>query len=132
MEEYVYDLYYAQTCNDVWFESNQIMIQYPEYLVSEHNSDDEDKSTTDSNSESHWRNDYPDSETDSDNFYPSTPENCYYSDSYDEDLGELENVDQSLTLKLRSQLRNYRISSRSKPERRETSDSDSNEEFGIL
>lgn len=60
--DYVYDLYYAQTSDDVWLESNNILVQQPEY-PEEDDCEDENESS-DSNAESHWKNDYPDMDPD--------------------------------------------------------------------
>ncbi|XP_011635939.1 probable RNA polymerase II nuclear localization protein SLC7A6OS [Pogonomyrmex barbatus] len=83
IEDFVYDLYYAQTCEDIWFESDNIMVWRPEH--SETNSEHESESS-DSNSESNWRNDYPD--TDPDRSRDSNSDSDDYFDVYqtDEDL----------------------------------------------
>lgn len=61
IEAYVYDLYYAQTSDDIWFESDNIMVRQSEH--SDVVFEDEDDSS-DSNAESNWRNDYPDTDPD--------------------------------------------------------------------
>lgn len=61
IEDYVYDLYYAQTSDDIWFESDNIMVRQSEH--SDVVFEDEDESS-DSNAESNWRNDYPDTDPD--------------------------------------------------------------------
>lgn len=77
--DYVYDLYYAQTSDDIWFESDNILVQQPDYP--DVNFEDEDDSS-DSNAESHWRNDYPD--TDPDRSSNSDDElDLYDTDRYD-------------------------------------------------
>lgn len=64
--DYVYDLYYAQTGDDVWLETNNILVRQPEYPTTEVEADlDDDNDSSDSNAESHWRNDYPDTDPDS-------------------------------------------------------------------
>ncbi|XP_071557598.1 uncharacterized protein Fs(2)ltopp43 [Temnothorax nylanderi] len=62
--DYVYDIYYAQTSDDVFdmFDSNNILVKRPEY-DSDVGVEDEDNSS-DSNAESHWKNDYPDTDPD--------------------------------------------------------------------
>lgn len=63
--DYVYDLYYAQTGNDFWLESNNILVQKPEYPDADVEMDfSNDNESSDSNAESHWRNDYPDTDPD--------------------------------------------------------------------
>ncbi|KYN42468.1 Protein SLC7A6OS [Trachymyrmex septentrionalis] len=63
LHNYVYDLYCAQTCKE-WFENdeNNILVLRPDYLDSvEFEQDDQ---SSDSNAESNWRNDYPDTDPD--------------------------------------------------------------------
>ncbi|XP_012230449.2 probable RNA polymerase II nuclear localization protein SLC7A6OS [Linepithema humile] len=61
---YVYDLYYVEMDEDVWFDSARILVQHPKLNIYDECSDYEDwKDSSDSNSESNWRNDYPDTET---------------------------------------------------------------------
>lgn len=63
IEDYVYDLYYAQTSDDIWFDSNNIMVRGPGYSEVEVGFQDEDDSS-DSNAESNWKNEYPDTDPD--------------------------------------------------------------------
>ncbi|KAL0123877.1 hypothetical protein PUN28_006012 [Cardiocondyla obscurior] len=63
IEDYVYDLYYAQTSDNLWFENhNTYMVRRPEACTVVDSEDDDDSS--DSNAESNWRNDYPDTDPD--------------------------------------------------------------------
>jgi len=59
----VYDLYYAQTYDDIWFESDNILVRRMEHSYKDVEEEDVDDSS-DSNAESHWRNDYPDTDPD--------------------------------------------------------------------
>ncbi|XP_018377976.1 PREDICTED: probable RNA polymerase II nuclear localization protein SLC7A6OS [Trachymyrmex cornetzi] len=64
LHNYVYDLYCAQTSNDLWFENDEdnILVRRPDYSDSvEFEQNDE---SSDSNAESNWKNDYPDTDPD--------------------------------------------------------------------
>ncbi|XP_020297275.1 probable RNA polymerase II nuclear localization protein SLC7A6OS [Pseudomyrmex gracilis] len=124
MEEYVYDLYCAQTCSHVWYESDKIMVQHCVDLVPEQDSD-EDKSTTDSNSESHWKNDYPDDSDSNSSDANNTPK--YYS-SVDSSESEQDDLDKC-TAMLRK-LKPQKSTSESVDEG--NSSDDSNKSFGIM
>ncbi|EFN64190.1 hypothetical protein EAG_09001 [Camponotus floridanus] len=64
IEEFVFDLYCGPTTNDdVWLENNEILVQEPEYPDFDYD-DESAESTDDSNAESHWLNDYPDTDYD--------------------------------------------------------------------
>ncbi|KYN05537.1 Protein SLC7A6OS [Cyphomyrmex costatus] len=64
LHNYVYDLYCAQTANNLWFENDEdnILVRRPDYSDSVE-LEDEDESS-DSNAESNWKNDYPDTDPD--------------------------------------------------------------------
>lgn len=65
-EDYVYDLYCAQTSDNVWFASDsRLMLRQPDYSIADDVPlEDDDHDSTDSNAESYWKNDYPDTESD--------------------------------------------------------------------
>jgi len=65
IENYVYDLYYMKTNEDVWYDSSQIYIQDPKYREHQDSDTEEVEYSSDSNSESNWRNDYPDTDSSS-------------------------------------------------------------------
>jgi len=78
IEDYVYDLYYAQTSDDIWFDSD-ILVRQPDYSDVELQSEDDSE---DSNAESHWKNDYPDTDPDRSS-KDSDQDDCSNSDSDD-------------------------------------------------
>lgn len=63
-ETYVYDLYYMEVDEDVWSDSSKIFIQQPNHFetYSDFNNVEDTGESSDSNSESNWRNDYPDTD----------------------------------------------------------------------
>jgi len=63
VENYVYDLYYVEMDEDVWFDSSKIFIQDPKYTENQDLDIDDIEYSSDSNSESNWRNDYPDTDS---------------------------------------------------------------------
>jgi len=63
IKDFVYDLYYAQRCDDIWFENDNILVRQLEYQNEENEEQCESSDdSSDSNAESHWKNDYPDTE----------------------------------------------------------------------
>lgn len=78
----------------MWLENNEILIQEPEYPYVY--SESESESTDDSNAESHWLNDYPDTDysdhsrdEDYDSDY-SNNDDCLYGDPEDHEDDEEE------------------------------------------
>ncbi|XP_017878535.1 probable RNA polymerase II nuclear localization protein SLC7A6OS isoform X2 [Ceratina calcarata] len=62
---YVYDLYYAQTEDDIYLDDEVLVHPYEQELVFDNYRDESYRvecESEDSNSESNWRNDYPDSD----------------------------------------------------------------------
>lgn len=64
-DSYVYDLYYVQTENDIYLDDKVSVHPYDQELVFDNYRDngysEVQCESEDSNSESNWRNDYPDS-----------------------------------------------------------------------
>ncbi|XP_072763473.1 probable RNA polymerase II nuclear localization protein SLC7A6OS [Anoplolepis gracilipes] len=63
IEDFVFDLYCGPTNDeDVWFENNEILVQEPPDYPYYDADDVSEASSEDSNAESNWRNDYPDTD----------------------------------------------------------------------
>lgn len=101
IEDFVYDLYYAQHCDDIWFESDNIQVRQSEYqnegCEEEYELSDD---SSDSNAEAHYRNDYPDTE-------PSYSDDSNENDSDENELYDITRTNHERRRRRRQELDYY-------------------------
>ncbi|XP_011877751.1 PREDICTED: probable RNA polymerase II nuclear localization protein SLC7A6OS [Vollenhovia emeryi] len=80
LADFVYDLYYVQQTGDTsWLDSENILVRADGRNVYV---EDDDDDSSDSNAESHWKNDYPDTDPDRVSNHEDSDD---YFDVYDDD-----------------------------------------------
>ncbi|XP_012535105.1 serine-aspartate repeat-containing protein C [Monomorium pharaonis] len=83
IEDYEYDLYYAKTNDDdiVWLKNENLWVMQPECPNVE---SEDDADSEDSNAESHWKNDYPDTDPDNSSDHDSDSDNFDNFDNFED------------------------------------------------